>query len=92
MFKHLIDDLPIVFKLYFTKLSENHKSRNAQNYIINKTKKTFSNQAIRNCGPPFWNSLEKSLKQSKTVKRFKSKLKSSFLIKLLIILYIFYFY
>ena len=31
--------------------------RNAHNYNINTTKKMFSDRAIRNCGPSFWNSL-----------------------------------
>ena len=81
MFKHHADDLPAIFKQYFIKHAENHKyaTRNAQDYAINKTKKTFSNQAIRNCGPSFWNSLEKSLKQCKTLSIFKTKLKSNFL-------------
>ena len=76
MFQHHTDQLPSVFKTYFIKHAENHKykTRNAQDYIINKTKKSFSDQAIRNCGPSFWNSLEKTIKQSKNVKCFKNKL------------------
>ena len=81
MFKHHIDELPNVFKSYFVKHAENHNytTRNAQDYVINKITKMFSNQAIRNCGPTFWNSLEKTVKQSKSVKIFKNKLKSNFL-------------
>ena len=81
MFQHHTDQLPSIFKTYFIKHAENHKyeTRNAQDYSINKTKKAFSNQAIRNCGPPFWNSLDKFVKQSKTVKIFRKVLKANLL-------------
>ena len=39
-------------------------------------KKMFSDCAIRNCGPSFWNSLDKTLKQCKTTKHFRNQLKS----------------
>ena len=83
MFQHHTNQLPNTFKTYFTKHVENHKyeTRNAQDYIINKTKKTFSNQAIRNCGPSFWNSLDKKVKRCKNVKSFKIVLKENFLSK-----------
>ena len=36
-----------------------YPTRNAQDYINNKTKKVFSHCGIRNCRPSFWNSLDK---------------------------------
>ena len=36
----------------------------------------FSDCAIRNCGPTFWNSLDKTLKHCKTTKHFRNQLKS----------------
>ena len=81
MFQHHSDQLPSIFKTYFIKNRENHKykTRNAQDYVVNKIKKAFSNQAIRNCGPSFWNSLDKTVKQSKNVKNFRKKLKTNFI-------------
>ena len=42
---------------YFTKhvQTHNYPTRNAQDYSINITKKMFSDRAMRNCGPSFWN-------------------------------------
>ena len=63
------------FSTYFTKhvQTHNYPTRNAQDYNINKTKKMFSDCAIRNCGPSFWNSLNK---KCKTTKHFQNRLKS----------------
>ena len=41
-----------------------------------KQKKMFSDCAIRNCGPSFWNSLDKTIKHCKTTKHFRNQLKS----------------
>ena len=43
---------------------------NAQDYSINKTKKMFSDCAIRNSEPFFWNSLDKTLKNCKSTEHF----------------------
>ena len=66
------------FSTYFTKhvQTHNHPTRNAQDYSINMTKKMFSDRVIRNCGPSFWNSLDKTLKHCKTTKHFRNELKS----------------
>ena len=66
------------FSTYFTKhvQTHNYPTRNAQDYSINKTKRMFSDCAIRNCGPTFWNSLDKALKHCKTTKHFRNQLKS----------------
>ena len=61
-FKH--KSTSAIFSTYFTKhvQTHNYPTRNAQDYSINITKKMFSDRAIRNCGPSFWNSLDKTLK------------------------------
>ena len=47
--------------------------------FLKKKKKKFSHRAIVNCGPDFWNSLDRSIKQSINNKGFKNKLKSNLL-------------
>ena len=78
MYKHHTNQLPPIFSTYFTKhvQTHNYPTRNAQDYSINITKKMFSDRAIRNCGPSFWNSLDKTLKHCKTTKHFQNELKS----------------
>ena len=70
--------LPPSFSTYFTKhvQTHNYPTRNAQDYSINMKKKMFSDRAIRNCGPSFWNYLDKTLKHCKTTKHFRNELKS----------------
>ena len=64
MYKHHTNQLPPILSTYFTKhvQTHNYPTRNAQDYSINITKKMFSDRAIRNCGPSFWNYLDKTLK------------------------------
>ena len=78
MYKHHTNQLLPIFSTYFTKhvQTHNYPTRNAQDYSINITKKMFSDRAIRNCGPSFWNSLDKTLKHCKTTKHFQNELKS----------------
>ena len=78
MYKHYTNQLPPIFSTYFTKhvQTHNYPTRNAQDYSINIIKKMFSDRAIRNCGPSFWNSLDKTLKHCKTTKHFRNELKS----------------
>ena len=66
------------FSTYFTKhvQTHNYPTRNAYDYSINKTKKMFSDCTVRNCGPSFWNSLDKTVKHCNTTKYFRNKLKS----------------
>ena len=81
MYKHHTKQLPQNFTKYFTRYDQihNYPTRNAHNYNVTKTKKTFSDRAIRNCGPNFWNSLDKSIKQCSNTKDFKNKLRSNLL-------------
>ena len=81
MYKHHTGQLPNIFSEYFTKHEQTHNynTRNAQDYSINKTKKSFSDRAVRNCGPSFWNSLENDIKKCKDTKEFRNNLKSNLL-------------
>ena len=56
MYKHHSNKLPPIFSTYYTQHVQTHNSptRIAQDYSINKTKKMFSDCAIRNCGPHFF--------------------------------------
>ena len=78
MCRHHSNQLPPIFSMYLTKhvQTHNYPTRNAQDYSINETKKMFSDCAIRNCGPSFWNSLDKTVKHCKTTKHFRNQLKS----------------
>ncbi len=79
MYKHQTNHLPSVFSEYFVRNNQIHKyqTRNASDYSINKTKKKYSDRAIRTTGPILWNSLDVNLKQCKTVKHFKNAYKSN---------------
>ena len=81
MYKHHTNQLPKTFSEYFTTHAEihNHDTRYAHDYSINISKKMFSDRAIRNCGPTFWNSLDKNIKRCNNTKQFKKQLKSSLL-------------
>ena len=79
MYKHQTNHLPSVFSEYFIRNNQiqKYQTRNASDYSINKTKKKYSDRAIRTTGPILWNSLDVSLKQCKTVKHFKNAYKSN---------------
>ena len=76
MFKYSINDLPGAFKGYFTNFSDTHDypTRHANDFNLTKNKKAFSDYAIRTRGPIPWNSLCKSLSDSKSVKHFQKQL------------------
>ena len=78
MYRLHSNQLTPIFSTYFTKhvQTPNYSTRNAQDNSINKTRKMFSDCAIRNCGPTFWNSLDKTVKHCKTTKHFRNQLKS----------------
>ena len=46
-------------------------------------KKSFSDHAIRTSGPILWNSLPKTLKDSKTIGHFRSNLKQKLKFKIM---------
>ena len=81
MYKHHSNQLPPFLSTYLPKhvQTHNYPTRNTQYYSINKTKKTFSDCAIRYCGSSFWNSLDKTVKHCKITKHFRNQLKSGLL-------------
>ena len=83
MYKHFNSKLPETFNKYFIKHTEihNYHTRNAQDYSIPKTKKVFSQRSIRNTGPSQWNSLERNIKLSTSVKHLRNQLKNQLILE-----------
>ncbi len=81
MYKHQAELLPKIFNNYFRKHNQNHKyaTRNAQDYSMHNAKKMFSDRSIRTSGPGLWNSIDKNIKQAKTVKEFRKMFKTKLL-------------
>ena len=79
MFKYSINDLPVAFKTFFSKRSDvhNYPTRHGNDFNMTNNKKTFSDRAIRTNGPILWNSLPKNMKQSNSLKHFRTQLKQS---------------
>ena len=79
MYKYSIDDLPTIFKDYFTKRSQIHNrdTRNMTNYNLRKNRTNFASKGVKTSGPGFWNSLPKEIKLSLNVKTFRKQLKDN---------------
>ena len=79
MFKYSINDLPVAFKTFFSKRSDvhNYPTRHVNDFNITNNKKTFSDRAIRTNGPILWNLLPKNMKQSKSLKHFRTQFKQN---------------
>ena len=77
MFKYSKSELPTVFNDYFTKRSDIHRyqTRHLNDLNLTHNKKTFSDHSIRTSGPILWNSLDKTIKTSKSIKQFRIQLK-----------------
>ena len=77
MFKYSINDLPTAFNNYFTKRSDIHRyqTRHINDLNLTSNKKAFSDHSIRTSGPIVWNSLEVTLKTSKSIKIFRNQMK-----------------
>ena len=77
MYRFSISDLPVAFKEYFTKRSEIHDypTRHVNDLNLKNNKKFFSDHSIRTNGPILWNSLSKTLKESKTIRYFHNQFK-----------------
>ena len=77
--------LPAQFYNYINKVGYISKkstiANTKKNYFIPFFKKTESQKSIKYQGPPIWNSLGSEMKNSKSLKSFKFKLKSSLLNK-----------
>ena len=79
MFKYSINDLPRAFKTFFSKRSDvhNYPTRHGNDFNMTNNKKTFPDRAIRTNGPILWNSLPENMKQSKSLKHFRTQLKQN---------------
>ena len=77
MYRFSISDLPVAFKEYFKKRSEihNYPTRHVNDLNLTNNKKFFSDHSIRTKGPILWNSLSKTLKESKTIRYFRNQFK-----------------
>ena len=78
MYRFSTNDLPTAFKDFFSRRSQVHdyQTRHVNNFSItnNNNKKSFSDRAIRTHGPILWNSLNKSVKGTNTIKQFRKKI------------------
>ena len=81
MYKHFTNQLPQVFQNYFCTHNEihNHYTRKKDSYKIPKIKTEFSYKTVKIMGPVKWNTLEKDVKSSKSVKMFRKELKYTFI-------------
>ena len=70
MYKYSINDLPNAFNDYFTKRPDINgcKTRHVNDLNLTKNKKHFSDHSVRTTGPILWNSIDKKLTNSTTVK------------------------
>ena len=50
---------------------------NKSDYNSTRNKKAFTDRTVRTTGPILWNSLDETIKKSKTMKHFRSLYKSS---------------
>ena len=84
MFRYSKSELPTVFNDYFTKRSDIHRyqTRHVNDLNLTHNKKAFSDHSIRTSGPILWNSLEKTLRTSKSIKHFRNQLKQKLNLKL----------
>ena len=78
MYRISIDDLSVAFKNYFSKRSVIHEypTRDVNNLNLTDNKKSFSDHTIRTRCPIRWNSLPESIKECKSVKHFRTLLKT----------------
>ena len=79
MYKYSINDLPNAFNDYFTKRSDIHgyKTRHVNDLNLTKNKTHFSDHSVRMTGPILWNSVDKKIINSKTVKQFRNQYKKT---------------
>ena len=82
MFKFSLNDLPAVFKNYFTKRSDTHDypTRHVSDFNLAKDKRAFSDHAIRTRVPVLWNLLSESMRNSNSVNHFRKQLKQKLIL------------
>ena len=80
MYKYSIDDLPTIFKDYFTKRSQIHNrdTRNMTNYNLRKHRTNFASKGVKTSGPGFWNLYLKKLNCLSMSKHLESNLRTTY--------------
>ena len=85
VFKFKMKTLPAQFSKYFCEVSSVYKrptrASTQNNYFMPFLKKSKLQNSIRYQGPLIWNSLDSTIKNSKSIKSFKSNLKRTLLEK-----------
>ena len=91
VFKFKMKTLPAQFRKYFSEVSSVHerstRASTQNNYFILFLKKSKLQNSIRYQGPRIWNSLDSTIKNSKSIKSFKSNLKRTLLEKYSLVLF-----
>ena len=75
MYNHFHDQLPTVFKSFFSKKNNIYQTRNVDNYALAKVKTKFALKSVRNTGPSQWNSISRENQNVKTVQIFRKRIK-----------------
>ena len=77
MFKYSLNLLPENFECFFSKNKDLHKyfTRNGNDFILTRNKKVFSDQSIKTSGPLLWKSIDHKIKNSNSIKHFRTQLK-----------------
>ena len=73
MYRSSIDDLPVAFKICLSKRSDIHEYPTRH---VNDLNRINNNHTIRTRGPILCNSFPKSIKECKSVKHFRTLLKT----------------
>ena len=83
MYKYHYQLLPLVFQNFFDALTSIHSYNTRQaskkSYYIPKARTNYGIFNIRFQGPKVWNSIDESFKSLTSLKKFKKKLKWSYL-------------
>ena len=79
MYKYSTDNLPTIFKDYFSKRSQIHNrdTRSMTNYNLRKNRTNFALKGVKTSELCFWNSLPKEIILSLNVKTFRKQLKDN---------------
>ena len=79
MYKEFNNKLPDIFHKYFNQQKNLHRyqTRHAEDYKIPHFKTNFARKTIRATGPIKWNLTEKHVKEAKTIKHFRNKIKKN---------------
>ena len=82
MFRYSLNQLPESFKCFFSKNNDSHEyyTRNGNDFTLTRNKKVFSDQSIKTCGPIYWKCIDHKIKQSKSVKHFRTQFKRHILL------------